>query len=512
MTGTGTSSVGDFFTPTENGTYVITYTPICNGKKCKPCTITIIVKDCPVCDCGEWGSVSVNNKKYDCGTELPWKCNVPVKFSAGYNCKPDTCKATINWSVSKNGNSFMTGTGTSSVGDFFTPTQNGTYVITYTPICNGKKCKPCTITIIVKDCEICDCGNWGVLVVNNVKYDCNKWLDWKCNVPIKFSQSYFCNPGGDSCQAKISWEVKKDNIPVKSGSGINNVGDYYVPTANGTYTITFNASCNGIECKPCIITFVVKDCPDCCKNSSWGIKKWQGIPTPVNCNTSLVEIFPVNSVRYVNYTFNCYTGCKAKIKYDVVNQATGTVLSSVTANSGANQNITMPSASGKYCLVAYGICDGKICDSCKVCFRTTCENCDKVKIADNTVHINGGSNLSINGSIITSGLNLVAKVTAQLVSFSAENYPMFSPIIIPVPNFEFASGISKINGVAASLPFSLTGARSNIAVSIGAIAGPGIPFDLRVDNYTYKRFRHYRVKFTIYFTDGTYCEKEIQRN
>jgi hypothetical protein len=111
---------------------------------------------------------------------------------------------------------------------------------------------------------VCDCGRWNALSLRSregvKKYECGSDITLKCKVPIQFSVGYQCNTKDEQCQAKTTWEIKKGNVVIKAGTGINNISDDFNPTENGTYILTLNASCNNIKCKPCTYTIVVRDC------------------------------------------------------------------------------------------------------------------------------------------------------------------------------------------------------------------------------------------------------------
>ncbi len=271
--GTGRGLIGSF-TPTSNGVYTITLNADCNGKECPPCIYTIVVKDCePLCDCGTWGSLLVQNAagsiQYKCGKEIEAKCNKKFDFRSSYQCKPNnaTCVAKTKWTVTKDG--VTIGTGNGLIGSF-TPTANGVYTITLDAECNGIKCPPCTYKVVVNCPPICECGIWGSLLVQNttgssIKYECGQEIVGSCNKKFDFRSSYQCKPNNDTCVAKTKWTVTKDGVTIGTGNGL--IGSF-TPTANGVYTITLNADCNGKECPPCTYSIIVKDCEPLCDGNS----------------------------------------------------------------------------------------------------------------------------------------------------------------------------------------------------------------------------------------------------
>jgi hypothetical protein len=124
--------------------------------------LAVKLPECKTCDCGTWSPLTVNRvNKYECGSKniIAWKCNQPFNFIASYQCSPnnETCQPKTSWNITKDGINIKTGNGTNNVGDSFTPSGNGTYVITLNAICNGIKCTPCSYTINVNDCIIEPC-------------------------------------------------------------------------------------------------------------------------------------------------------------------------------------------------------------------------------------------------------------------------------------------------------------------------------------------------------------------
>jgi len=126
-------------------------------------------------------------------------------------------------------------------------------------------CQPgAELDIRLPNCPTCACGTWGPLVLRqatgSMKYECGSKIAWFCNRPFQFTSSYQCSPSDASCQAKTTWDVRNGSVVIKSGTGTNSISDVFTLTANGTYTLTLNASCNGIRCTPCTFIVTVNDC------------------------------------------------------------------------------------------------------------------------------------------------------------------------------------------------------------------------------------------------------------
>ena len=498
----------------------------CDGKICDSCVVCFKVDCIPDCCKGsKWGEkfvVDNNGVKKDlpaCGSDTGTvKCNETKTLQVFYYCNPN-CQTTAQvvyqfytLSGTPVGSAVQVNSG--DLANIITPSIQGSYCLRIYGKCAGTICDSCVICFKVEcipDC--CKDGKWGekfIVENNGAKKDlppCGKDIATVlCKSTKTFQVYYYCNPKCNTT-AEIEYQVYDgSNQPVGASVVVSSgaLANITMPSIAGNYCIKISAKCGGKICAECKFCFKV-ECIDCCKDSKWGTISWKGFNT-VKCGTTLTVVLPVNSVQTVNFTFNCYSGCTSSINY-VVKTTSGTVISSVnSAASGVDKDITMPSGAGDYCLWAYGICNGIICDSCKVCFSTTCIDCKKVAIKDDTQQTTGNAFFNINGTIMT--MFPISKITAQLVSFSADNDPSTSNNA-PVPNFEFASTGSTIGG-SVSLPFSLTSTRSNIAISGGPLP-PNVPFNLFIDNYQDKKVKHYRVKFTIFFVNGTYCEKEIQK-
>ena len=322
------------------------------------------------CECGNWSPIEINKVRYDCGGRMDWKCNERINFSGSYQCSPNdtTCQAKTSWEITKDGSDFNYGSGSSGS---FTPTSNGTYILTISASCNGIECSPCTTTFIVNDCLSCDCGNWSPIEINKIRYDCGGRMDWKCNEPINFSNTYQCNPNTEKCKAETSWEIARNGQPIQAGSGS---ADSYTPTSNGFYTLSLNAYCNGIECEPCIYTFVVDGCPEC-DCGKWGnnqiVVSINDKPQkPIICGQELdVDLNAQLTLTFPNY-FCQPSDCAAKYTWDLLDVTNSIHI--IGISNSFNYNFNVP---GTYTLSFNAYCGGEIaCDSCIV-FINVDDNC-----------------------------------------------------------------------------------------------------------------------------------------
>jgi hypothetical protein len=381
-TGSGTG-INIPITSTLPGTYSVVLNGSCNNfTSCPPCTIYIHIDSvlAKPCACGAWSQLMVQTSKgivkYDCNSEIGWNCNKPFKFEASYQCSPNdkTCQATTSWEIKRDGLSIKTGTGTNIITDGFTPTSNGIYTINLDATCNGTKCRACTYTIIVKDCkpspDSCKCGEWGLLVVNKERnYACGNKIGWHCNQLFNFTTTYQCRTNDKTCQAATSWEIKRDGLSIKTGTGTNIITDGFTPTSNGIYTIILNATCNGIKCPLCTYTIVVKDCIEI--KCACGKRESDYIGVAINDQIGHSSVCGGQIATYLNSnialsfpSYNCIPdSCKAQYTWDL-SGGSGFIPVHV-AGTGKVFNYTF-NIPGSYILSMISYCGGKACDTCKV--------------------------------------------------------------------------------------------------------------------------------------------------
>jgi len=342
---------------------------------CQPgAELDIKLPVCPsTCDCGTWGPILINRVKYDCGGKMEWKCNQTINFSDTYQCSPnnESCQAKTKWEVTKDGGpTINSGNGASGS---FTPTTNGTYTITLYASCNGKNCPTCTYAFVVSGCPvICECGTWGLLMVQNAagskRYECGSTIVWNCKVPFNFTDTYQCNPNNESCQAKTTWEIKNSvGTVIKSGTGTSTLSDGFSLTSNGTYTLTLNATCNGIVCKSCVYTVVVRDCQPTCECGKWidlvvKIETGGAIISRVKCDGTATLGKGIYS--FVSPGFACNPDnntCTASYLWSVQGPVSG---------NGTGQTFSFNfTQAGTYTVTLTPICGGKKCPPCRIVIK-----------------------------------------------------------------------------------------------------------------------------------------------
>lgn len=286
------------------------------------------------------------------------------------------------------------------------PTQNtqtanglppGNYTVTVTD--NNGCTNNATVSVITEPCPACGCGSWNALTVNNINnYYCGATINWSCNADFTFMSSYSCCNQSVSCTPAYNWDIKFNGTIIKAGTVFNNTVSTFKPIANGVYTITLNANCNGISCNPCIYYVNVSDCPtppDCCTGGSWTSKKitwstsplssqWKsdkeiqallkeaGAVNPSDLNNPFYPKFPeitkCDSVYHLSqngtYTLNAAYSCNPNLPNCTSNVK---VRINGPAHSGLyNAPVTKTfTQAGNYTITYIAYCGNIICDSCK---------------------------------------------------------------------------------------------------------------------------------------------------
>jgi SprB repeat len=280
-----------------------------------------------------------------------------------------------------------------------TQTANGLFPGNYTVVAtdNNGCAESTTVTVIKEPCPSCGCGSWNVLTVNNLNsYYCGATINWGCNEDFDFMSSFSCCNQSLNCTPAYNWDIKFNGAVIKTGTIFNTTASTFKATANGLYTITIYANCNGISCNPCVYYVNVTDClpsPDCCTGGNWINKtiSWDIlplvtknesnkeakviIPKIVDINTEMnstvfkfPEISKCDSVYHLNqngtYRFNAayscnpnLPNCNSNIKVRIDGPA-----HSGLYNSPVTKTFTQ---AGNYTITYIAYCGNLICDSCK---------------------------------------------------------------------------------------------------------------------------------------------------
>ncbi len=533
--------------PNTLGSYNLEMAIICGKDTCKRCIYPFKL-NCPPNNCCQYASQKspeiydingtplvvlncdqpkpyyINAANKNCDKELIIKSSANCG-SSGANCPPKIVITLINNSTSASITNLST---------LIIPAAlpNGTYTLTIDYYCGNTICKSCKFKII-KDCPLvldcCKGGKWEnlsytvsspTIKTKPVTIVCGNEYTVEClkGGSINFNPTYICG-NASNCKKQVivkisessDFDIENTGSPAPVGFDLIN---------SGKFNITYYAKCGDKICDSCTFTVIIKSCPvdiDCCKGGKWSKNEFPGLATTQGtCPASTsgtAPSFVINTSTTFNYSYTCNTQnsqlCTAKIKYTILNGSGVAAVPSVTNSSGVATTLNMPSSAGNYCLKVYAYCgeSAKPCDSCTTCFNVICTDCNNINITQEPI---SPFAFYKQGMITSTGGKQIKQVTAQLVSFSAFTIHLL-PVIAPIPNFEFCHPSLTVKSTigtatsAVNMPFSLTGNRSNIVIST-CPPSTIMPYKLYIKDDVNKAILSYRIKFTIFFVDGSYCE------
>jgi hypothetical protein len=340
------------------GSYTLSVTPICNGKKCPPCVIKILVeKDC---GCGDWSGEPVvfsspsETIKSKCGDLATLQGGAYTITIPTFSCAPKgDCKPNYMWNIS--GPVIGSGNTTANTIPFIFSTP-GSYMLTIFPICNGKECPPCKLKIIVlNDCK---CGSWkgDPLTMSSMTQQysakCGSGLNIETGSYAITAPTYMCDPAA-SCATTYMWDI--NGPTTQNGTGKTFGFSFATP---GNYTITIVPLCGGKKCPPCVIKVVVSLACDC---GDWIHGKATitspGVPPQfVTCNGS-VSLKPAPYTIAVPAYICNGKKCTPQFEWSVSGAA--------NVNGSGSMipfNWTTP---GTYAISVTPYCNGKKCAACQ---------------------------------------------------------------------------------------------------------------------------------------------------
>jgi hypothetical protein len=444
---TGTPITGTLalnFTPTQNGVYILTLYGWCGKNKCDSCIIEFTVK-CNPCDCKEshWGDIVLtpgdNNAVANVGGGKPvilkcksnytLECNKPWSINATYLCKDSNCNGKVTYSLQPPTGLPVTGT----LALNFTPNQNGVYILTLYGWCGGKKCDSCTIDLTVK-CDPCDCkgSKWGDIVLSqgdnggnnpalkaNIpvqqKLKCNGSYKLECNKPVTINANFICKDS--ACNSNVTYSFQPPTgLPLTGNLALN-----FTPTQTGTYVLTLYGWCGNKICDSCVIKFEVTCVPCDCKGSHWGEMTVSDGVNKQQLSCKKEYKWKCNVPFTVNATYNCAKpDCNSAVTYTLI-------LPSGSPQTGTLALTYTPVQSGTYTLLLYGMCGGKICDTCTVKFIVDCPPrpcCPyTITVKDPMVQLSTITNPNatvVNGNFGITGPagNIFTEVRAEVMSYN----------------------------------------------------------------------------------------------
>lgn len=374
------------------------------------------------------------NRIISCGSKdtITLKCNTKYAVinpdfagcTGGHSCIPR-----VEYTLTRP----STSTAPTSISTPFMPTENGIYVLRVRGMCGNTLCKTCVLVFRVTDCKnvdsnCCKGGSWENKYFNpgtapgpfatRTPIECEKkYNNILCNRDYYIGASYICP---NTCGSKIGTTTYSVSPAV--GATISTIGIFRA-TQNGTYAITMTTTCNGQICDKCTFYFVVTGCSDgaCCPGS-WDSLYYHPAGGPHNTNIICGEQYksPCNSKQIIVAKYKCPPSC---------GDVNGTVSYSVTpAGATVSPAGVFVGTEGHYIVTVYGMCNGKVCDSCWFRIHVTrCPDTDTPDCCDNKINVEwqpgtttqqGTYSLYNANVILSGGATSYQEIKATVVSFS----------------------------------------------------------------------------------------------
>ncbi|MCB9081206.1 MAG: T9SS type A sorting domain-containing protein [Lewinellaceae bacterium] len=275
------------------GTYCVTITPICNGKKCEPCRVCFeVVKPVEKCECGKWSKLFLNDpvnqvsNLIKCDGIYDLECKQNYSLGGMYQCLPvgdQHCEATYNYTLSGPvGFTPVTVTGSPTLNVPLNLSIPGVYTLTILVHCGGQIC-PCKITFRVKCDQTCTCDKFTDLTITQIR---DQIWNLTCNnpelaplvdcprptAPLNVNGTLLCN----GCEAAaVNWKLLHVPSNTVTASGTATAPNFSFPLTAaelplpGRYRLTLEGKCGEEVCR-CITEFILPDCGqrDCdCENN-----------------------------------------------------------------------------------------------------------------------------------------------------------------------------------------------------------------------------------------------------
>ena len=244
-----------------------------------------------------------NTISINCDKTYKLDCNKPYTINAGYLCKDTACPAKVTYSLQPPSGAPVTGTMPPALN--FTPTLNGTYVLTMYGWCGDKICDTCIIKFEV-NCVACDCkgSKWGERMVTiedkTQQFSCRQEYDVKCKKPVTVFANYMCADA--KCNGVVTYSMQPPSGAPTTGS----IPPAYTftPLLPGTYTLTLYGWCGTTKCDSCVIKFKT-DCKqdDCCPydiKATTGTVKYDY--TQIPNATVAAQTFTINGLALASIT------------------------------------------------------------------------------------------------------------------------------------------------------------------------------------------------------------------
>jgi hypothetical protein len=411
-------------------------------------TFTVYIKSCKGCNCKEskWEGMVLNVGeavgktkiitnpdaaiKLECKGTYELKCKQTYNIAASFICPDSACPPKVTYNLLQPNGSNLTGNAPINI----TPTQSGLYTLTMYGWCSNKICDSCVIYFKADCKDSTDCCKGSVWATAPYYYfetaakpiptkiDCNKetvlYISGKlCKRPLVIGAAIQCPT---PCLGKTEVVLYDENGNIIS----TNPAPYTLPALpNGAYTAVINGYCGSSLCLSCKLIIKV-DCveQDCnCKGSKWGDNSITqgGATKPISCQVDNKEYnIKCNTPVTINASYICADAtCPGTVSY--------TIQGPMGTSSGSMPYTFTPLVGGTYTLTMYGMCGGKICDSCVIKLKADCPPppCCPVEIVVKPSETNYTTlpnatvlqqNVTINGLASTT----LTEVRAEVISYA----------------------------------------------------------------------------------------------
>lgn len=493
----------------------------------------VFIKNCCNCSGSSWAfkqysiDSGVTYQNFTCGLqgEIVIGCK-PLIVNAAYNCSPSGCAGQVTGQVLDNLGNVIVNIPSFPYTYTPTPGTSGNVFIKLIGWCNGVKCDSCTKPVYY-DCPLaeppCNCDTafhfTGLPTVvlpiidngivgggNVVPMACGTTYQGTlvCQKNYQFYINYKNPWPSGKCQTMVVGQVLLAGNVVYTQNNVSQATpmNYVFPGA-GLYCIKFRLIVNGITCDSCTICFNVScnvtcDCVQGFKFEGNPVIK-ANLPTaniiypPVQCNTSLAKPLMCNT-KYSFYTpfINPYLlPCVAKDSAVIVKIGIAAPLV-INSNTSIGNPISYTfTQGGTYCVKQYLTVNGKVCDSCIICFTVECPNpcnCNTFDFLSNpTITFTTGS---IKGIPVISSYSSPCETSlaAQLQCRTAYKFFISAgPVGLQLPA-----------GCVATVNATLT--LNNVVIATLANVSPTNPLP-----YTFIKEGIYCIKYELY-VNGIFCK------
>lgn len=404
----------------------------------------------------------------------------------------------------------------------------------------GYEGRTLTVKIAIEDqYGVLNCTNQFDITIPNCQYTPNCGWDYvmscdensnaiKINIPVVWSNI----PVGSSLNFKL---IHQNGTPIPFTSVPNNLPFSISGTGSATYDlfITSNSSV------PVVFKMEITD-------SNGNIICNQAIDTQlptcdfITCKPRFINSECINGTPQITFelpwaNFPLFNGYSIYADvYDTPTPGpTGTPIASIPAyaltgvNGSQTFTVSIPSQyEGTTVYIFTRICEhGGIKDCCpgklEVNVPECCDDCSKIKIQNNTNHNQqGNGNLNLKSFYISPRITNtgtpIKRILVTLDSFGANNST--SNLIEPIPNFEIVGAGRLSNPIIEGTPIGNFGTGTKRRSNLWSIDFTTAPFSGTADftiivaDYDRKVIKNYRVKLTIFRTDGSICEEIIKYN